>query len=62
MIIKEAGCSYMSWRGYMEHKDAHRTVRNMDNLFFNLFHTKPWIKTKTTKTKGVNKRWQIILT
>ena len=62
MIVKEVGCSYMSWRGYMERKDAHRTVRNMDNLFFNLFHTKPWEKVKKAKTKGVSKRWQIILT
>ena len=62
MTVKEVGCSYMSWRGYMLHKDAHRTVRNMDNLFFNLFHIKPWIKTKTNNTKGVSKRWQIILT
>ncbi len=62
MTVKEVGCSYMSWRGYMLHKDAHRTVRNMDNLFFNLFHIKPWIKTKINNTKGVSKRWQIILT
>ena len=62
MTVKEVGCSYMSWRGYMLHKDAHRTVRSMDNLFFNLFHIKPWIKTKTNNMKGVSKRWQIILT
>lgn len=62
MTVKEVGCSYMSWRGYMEHKDAHRTVRNMDNLFFNLFHTTPWIREKKTKMKGVNSRWQTILT
>lgn len=59
MTVKEVGCSYMSWRGYMERKDAHRTVRNMDNLFFNLFHTTPWISGKEPK-KGVNQRWQIL--
>jgi len=59
MTVKEVGCSYMSWRGYMERKDAHRTVRNMDNLFFNLFHTTPSISGKEPK-KGVSQRWQIL--
>lgn len=59
MTVKEVGCSYMSWRGYMGRKDAHRTVRNMDNLFFNLFHTTPWISGKEPK-KGVSQRWQIL--
>jgi hypothetical protein len=62
MQVKDVGCSYMSWRGYMERKDAHRTVHNMDKLFFNLFRTKPWDKPGVAKKKGVNKRWQIILT
>lgn len=62
MTVRDVEESYMSWRGYMGHKDAHRTVHNMDNLFFNLLHTEPWKKEKKTKTKGVNKRWLIILT
>lgn len=62
MMVKEVCNSYMSWRGYMERKDAHRTVRSMDNLFFNLFHEAPWKREKTTKRKGVNQRWLIIPT
>ena len=62
LTVKEVCNSYMSWRGYMERKDAHRTVRNMDNLFFNLFHERPWIRENNTKTKGVSQRWLIIPT
>ena len=29
--------SYMSWRGYIGHKNAYRTIRNMDRLFNKLF-------------------------
>ncbi len=59
MTVEEVGSSYMSWRGYMGFKHAHRTVHSMDKLFYSLFHTKPWEK-KKTKTKGVNQRWLII--
>jgi hypothetical protein len=62
MTVESACNSYMSWRGYMARKDAHQTVHNMDNLFFNLFRTKPWNKEKEKPKKGVNKRWLIIPT
>ena len=29
--------SYMSWRGYIGHKDAHKTIQSMDKLFRELF-------------------------
>lgn len=29
--------SYMSWRGYIGHKNAYRTIRNMDRLFNKLY-------------------------
>jgi len=29
--------SYMSWRGYIGHKNAYRTIQNMDSLFSTLF-------------------------
>lgn len=32
--------SYMSWRGYIGHKNAHRTIRSMDKLFNKLFLTR----------------------
>lgn len=32
--------SYMSWRGYIGHKDAHRTISSMDKLFRELFTSK----------------------
>jgi len=32
--------SYMSWRGYIGHKDAHRTILSMDTLFKDLFISK----------------------
>jgi len=32
--------SYMSWRGYIGHKDAHRTILSMDWLFRELFTSK----------------------
>ena len=32
--------SYMSWRGYIGHKDAHRTILSMDRLFRELFTSK----------------------
>ena len=38
--------SYMSWRGYMLHKDAHRTIHSMDRLFYELFRVTPWNKKK----------------
>lgn len=60
MTVSDASNSYMSCRGFMARKDAHRTIRSMDNLFFNLFHERPWIKKKSRTKKGVNPRWLIL--
>jgi hypothetical protein len=37
MEFEDVRISYNSWRGYIMHKNAHRTVQNMDKLFINLF-------------------------
>lgn len=44
MNVEGAAMSYMSWRGATLARDAYRTVRNMDTLFYKLFGVKPWIK------------------
>jgi hypothetical protein len=51
MTVEQVCNSYMSWRGFMTHKDAHRTIRNMDKLVYNLFAVKPWIKHRKHKHK-----------
>lgn len=50
MTIPQIEQSYMSWRGYILQKDAYDSVKSMDALFFDLFHTKPW-KNKKNKSK-----------
>ena len=37
MTFGQARVSYASWKGSMAHRDAYRTVRNMDRLFNQLF-------------------------
>ena len=44
--------SYMSWRGAILKRDAHRSVREMDALFFHLYGIEPW---RNTKRKGSKK-------
>ena len=44
MSMAEIRCSYMSWRGYIAHKNARRTIRNMDALFTRLFGISPMVK------------------
>jgi hypothetical protein len=44
MSMAEIRNSYMSWRGYISHKNARRTVRNMDALFTKLFGEPPIVK------------------
>ena len=51
MSIEQVCNSYMSWRGYMGKKDAHRTIIRMDKLLYQLFAVKPWIKKKKRKRK-----------
>lgn len=48
MTIEEIHNSYMSWRGYIAHKNARKTIHCMDLLYKNLFGYLP-----TEKNKGV---------
>lgn len=43
--------SYFSWYGYQNHLDAHHTLREMDKLFFRLFHI--WPKHRKMKKRKV---------
>lgn len=52
MTQEQAACSYMSWRGSLQKKNAHLSMQNMDNLYFALFAAKPWIKKKHHR-KGI---------
>ena len=36
--------SYMSWRGFIAHKNARQTIRSMDELYTRLFGTSPLVK------------------
>ena len=38
--------SYMSWRGAILKRDAHRSVHEMDTIFFHLYGIEPWRNTK----------------
>lgn len=38
MSREDIRCSYTSWRGYMSHKNAYRTVQSMDALYNKLFN------------------------
>lgn len=49
MTMDDVRNSYESWRGYQKHLDAHRTIRNMDKLFCELFGF--WPTRKTDKKK-----------
>ena len=40
--------AYMSWRGYIKHTKAGRTIRNMDALYKRLFGVSPLIKIPNT--------------
>lgn len=54
MTLEQITQSYMSWRGSILTRDAHRSVDCMDALFFSLFGAKPWknIKKKRRKSHG----------
>lgn len=41
MTMDRVISSYFSWYGYQNHLDAHRTLREADKLFFQLFHIWP---------------------
>ena len=57
LTVEQVCNSFMSWRGYMGYKDAHRTVYNMDRLVYALFAVKPWIKCKKRK----HNKWKGVL-
>lgn len=42
VTLDQVSQSYMSWRGAILKRDAHRTVQHMDDLFFSLYGAKPW--------------------
>lgn len=47
VTLDQVSQSYMSWRGAILKRDAHRTVWHMDKLFFSLYGHRPWmIKTE----------------
>ena len=52
MTVEQGNCSYMSWRGSVKGKNSYRSIHEMDKLYFELFHQKPWIK-KKRKRKGI---------
>ena len=51
LTLAQVTQSYMSWRGAILKRDAHRSVGMMDALFFDLFGTKPWENTKKKKRR-----------
>lgn len=44
MTMLDIRASYMSWRGFIAHKNARRTIHNMDVLYYQLFGVWPIIK------------------
>ena len=44
MTMGEIRNSYMSWRGYIAHINARRTIRHMDELYKRLFGISPLVK------------------
>ncbi|MDL2318059.1 RNA-directed DNA polymerase [Eubacteriales bacterium OttesenSCG-928-A19] len=41
MTLEQIRNSYMSWRGFIAHKNARRTIHNMDALYIKLFGISP---------------------
>lgn len=58
ITLEQVTQSYMSWRGSILKRDAYRTVRHMDALFFELYGGKPWrnLKRKRGYQHGRNPR------
>ena len=46
MSFRDVICGYESWRGYQQHLNSHKTMREMDKLFFSLFGVWPKQKKK----------------
>ena len=45
MTMEAIRSSYMSWRGYIAHKNARRTIHGMDGLYKRIFGIPPIVKT-----------------
>ena len=52
MTMDDVRCSYESWRGYLQHVDAHRSIRNMDKVFYQLYGI--WPTRKSDRKKGMS--------
>jgi reverse transcriptase family protein (fragment) len=46
LTLEQVTQSYMSWRGSMKQRDAHRSILSMDGLYYDLFGVTPWKKNK----------------
>ena len=44
MTMQDIRSAYMSWRGYIKHTNAGRTIHNMDALYYRLFGISPLVK------------------
>lgn len=51
VTLEQVTQSYMSWRGAILKRDAYRTVKSMDALFFKHYGTKPWLYIKKKRGK-----------
>lgn len=52
LTLQQICQQYMSWRGAILKKDAFRSVKNMDKLFYSLYHVRPWRYKKDKKRRG----------
>jgi hypothetical protein len=55
MTLEQAAQAYMSYRGSLAQKDAHRSIQSLDKLFYKLFGTIPWKKLQKRRTKHERK-------
>ena len=51
LTLQQICQQYMSWRGAILKKDAFRSVKNMDKLFYSLYHVRPWRYKKDKKRR-----------
>lgn len=55
MTLDHASQSYMSFRGSLMKKDAHRSIQSLDKLFYSLFGVRPWQKSKKRRKQHERK-------
>ena len=55
MTLQQVEQSYMSWRGSMLRRDAHKAIESMDCLYMILFQSQPW---KNKKKKRGFQTWE----